>query len=135
MSSATLTKEQSAAIVRRDVPIGLSAGAGCGKTHVLTLRFLSHLDPTADVAPVELHQLIAITFTDAAAREQARYPQVIERAQAAGEHREQGFADAVGGRAGCKAWRRFDRPPAPGACDDPHLRVLRNSARSPPASA
>ena len=71
MPPATLTPEQSLAIDRRDVSVSLSAGAGCGKTHVLTSRFLSHLDPTGATGapPVDLHQLIAITFTDAAARE------------------------------------------------------------------
>ncbi|HVT30988.1 MAG TPA: UvrD-helicase domain-containing protein, partial [Lacipirellulaceae bacterium] len=45
-------------------------GAGCGKTFVLTERFISHLDGAGthgDAA--RLNQLIAITFTDAAARE------------------------------------------------------------------
>src|SRR4051794_23302463 len=71
MPSATLTAEQSLAIESRDVSVSLSAGAGCGKTHVLTSRFLSHLDPTRANGgpPVALPQLIAITFTDAAARE------------------------------------------------------------------
>jgi ATP-dependent helicase/nuclease subunit A len=70
MSSAQLTAEQHAAIVTRDVSIALSAGAGCGKTHVLTERFLAHLAPPADGEPrTGLGQLIAITFTDAAARE------------------------------------------------------------------
>ncbi|MEX2306351.1 MAG: UvrD-helicase domain-containing protein [Pirellulales bacterium] len=65
-----LTAEQREAIDRRDVSIALSAGAGCGKTHVLTERFLSHLQPPAAGAePTRLRQLIAITFTDAAARE------------------------------------------------------------------
>lgn len=68
MPTANLTAEQHQAIDTRDVSVALSAGAGCGKTHVLTARFLSHLDPAvADAA--ELRQLIAITFTDAAARE------------------------------------------------------------------
>ena len=66
-----LTPEQLRARDTRDVSVALSAGAGCGKTHVLTARFLSHLDPSADtnVDPARLRQLIAITFTDAAARE------------------------------------------------------------------
>ena len=38
------TDEQSAAIQMRDVSIALSAGAGCGKTFVLTERFLAHFD-------------------------------------------------------------------------------------------
>ena len=66
MSSAALTAEQEQALTTRKVSVALSAGAGCGKTFVLTERFLSHLDQ-AD--PAELRQLIAITFTDAAARE------------------------------------------------------------------
>ena len=65
------TAEQSRAIQTRDVSIALSAGAGCGKTFVLTERFLSHLAPAGNGAlpDDQLHQLIAITFTDRAARE------------------------------------------------------------------
>lgn len=71
MPAAELTSEQSTAIATRDVSIALSAGAGCGKTFVLTERFLSHLDSTHanNDEPASLRQLIAITFTDAAARE------------------------------------------------------------------
>lgn len=71
MPSATLTTEQDKAIATRDVSIALSAGAGCGKTFVLTERFLSHLvrERVSDAEPARLGQLIAITFTDAAARE------------------------------------------------------------------
>src|SRR3977135_3136751 len=66
-----LTTEQRAAIEARKVSVALSAGAGCGKTFVLTERFLSHLEPGDDDAPPadRLHHLIAITFTDRAARE------------------------------------------------------------------
>ncbi len=66
-----LTDEQLAAIECRQHSVALSAGAGCGKTFVLTERFLSHLDSTsyADSQRTHLSQLIAITFTDAAARE------------------------------------------------------------------
>lgn len=68
MSTARpLTDEQQVAISTRDVSVALDAGAGCGKTFVLTERFLSHLQPGPDCA--ELHELVAITFTDAAARE------------------------------------------------------------------
>lgn len=66
------TQEQNAAIATRDVSIGLSAGAGCGKTFVLTERFLSHLNPPEEAAPTSadpLSRLVAITFTDRAARE------------------------------------------------------------------
>jgi ATP-dependent helicase/nuclease subunit A len=71
MSATALTSEQSTAIATRDVSIALSAGAGCGKTFVLTERFLSHLDNShaKHEEPASLRQLIAITFTDAAARE------------------------------------------------------------------
>ncbi len=63
-----LTEQQRAALDARDVSVSLSAGAGCGKTFVLTERFLSHVDPT-QIEPAALEQLVAITFTDAAARE------------------------------------------------------------------
>jgi ATP-dependent helicase/nuclease subunit A len=68
------TKEQQSAVKMRKVSVALSAGAGCGKTFVLTERFLSHLEPgdaksSPDFEPAELHELIAITFTDRAARE------------------------------------------------------------------
>lgn len=64
------TDQQRVAVNTRDVSIALEAGAGCGKTFVLTERFLSQLQPsTGDALPTELSELIAITFTDAAARE------------------------------------------------------------------
>jgi ATP-dependent helicase/nuclease subunit A len=64
------TEEQSCAILTRDVPIALSAGAGCGKTFVLTERYLSHLEPGSPDAPSpDLSRLVAFTFTDRAARE------------------------------------------------------------------
>ena len=67
-----LTDEQQAAIYNRDVSIGLSAGAGCGKTFVLTRRFLTHLNPAdngQNRAAAPLARVVAITFTDRAARE------------------------------------------------------------------
>lgn len=67
MSVPSFTEQQAAAIQTRGVSIGLSAGAGCGKTFVLTQRFLAHLEPGPQQA--ELHHLVAITFTDRAARE------------------------------------------------------------------
>jgi ATP-dependent helicase/nuclease subunit A len=39
-----LTDEQALALATRDTSIALAAGAGCGKTFVLSERFLSHLD-------------------------------------------------------------------------------------------
>jgi ATP-dependent helicase/nuclease subunit A len=73
-SAPTLTDEQALALHTRDTSIALAAGAGCGKTFVLSERFLSHLDqdPSFIEHAAELHQLIAITFTDAAAREMRR---------------------------------------------------------------
>lgn len=62
-----LTSQQRAAIEARDVSVALSAGAGCGKTFVLTRRFLSHLEPGPEA--LELSQIVAITFTERAARE------------------------------------------------------------------
>ncbi|MBA4020109.1 MAG: hypothetical protein C0483_23345 [Pirellula sp.] len=66
----TLTPQQQQALETRDVSVALSAGAGCGKTFVLTERFLSHLapQPGTDVSS-QLGRLIAITFTERAARE------------------------------------------------------------------
>jgi ATP-dependent helicase/nuclease subunit A len=62
--SSVLTDEQYRAVVCRDASVVLSSGAGCGKTHVLTERYLSHLREEADVG-----NLVAITFTDRAARQ------------------------------------------------------------------
>jgi ATP-dependent helicase/nuclease subunit A len=74
------TPQQAAALETRAVSIALSAGAGCGKTYVLTRRYLAHVDPddpqiraAADQGRkselAQLPQLIAITFTERAARE------------------------------------------------------------------
>ncbi|HEV3439634.1 MAG TPA: UvrD-helicase domain-containing protein [Gemmata sp.] len=60
-----LTPQQRIAVETRGTSIVLASGAGCGKTHVLTARYLSHL--TNDNAAVG--QVVAITFTDRAARE------------------------------------------------------------------
>jgi ATP-dependent helicase/nuclease subunit A len=95
MSATTLTAEQTRAITTRDVSVALSAGAGCGKTFVLTERFLSHLDQSSDdeyQEPARLRQLIAITFTDAAAREMRqrirdKCYERLERAETAGDQR------------------------------------------------
>jgi len=59
--------QQQAAIDAKSISVVLSAGAGCGKTSVLTQRFLSHLEPGGHA--VELSSLVAITFTERAARE------------------------------------------------------------------
>lgn len=69
-SAPQFTPQQAAAIQTRGVSIALSAGAGCGKTFVLTQRFLAGLEPgSLGGTAIDLHQLVAITFTDRAARE------------------------------------------------------------------
>lgn len=68
-NSTNLTPEQNAALSAHDRSVSLAAGAGCGKTFVLTERFLSYLDPRQLEPSAELTELVAITFTDAAARE------------------------------------------------------------------
>src|SRR5207302_2410502 len=60
-----LTPQQRAAVFRRESSVVLSSGAGCGKTHVLTERYLSHLRNDG----AEVGQIVAITFTDRAARQ------------------------------------------------------------------
>src|SRR5207244_1821859 len=52
--------------------------------------------------------------------EQIGDAQVLEAAEAAREHREQGFADAIGCRPGGLARRRFDHATAPRSGDDAH---------------
>ncbi len=64
----SLTKQQNDAVFRRGTSVVLASGAGCGKTHVLTRRYLSHLDEDG----AEVGQVVAITFTDRAAREMRR---------------------------------------------------------------
>ena len=63
-----LTDQQQRAIDARGVSVALSAGAGCGKTFVLTERFLAELEPDGTARP-RLSQIVAITFTERAARE------------------------------------------------------------------
>ena len=63
------TDQQANAINARGVSVALAAGAGCGKTFVLTERFLACLEPERPGGPLRLDQLTAITFTERAARE------------------------------------------------------------------
>src|SRR4051794_28711175 len=65
MSRREFTPQQQTAIDHRATSVVLSAGAGSGKTRVLTERYLAHLDRDGAFA----HQLVAITFTEKAARE------------------------------------------------------------------
>src|SRR6202011_4527711 len=60
-----LNPQQERAVRSRQVSVVLSSGAGCGKTHVLTQRYLSHL--TEDGA--EVGQIVAIPLLDRAARQ------------------------------------------------------------------
>src|SRR5262245_47891419 len=94
-----LTPQQRAALDARDRSVSLAAGAGCGKTFVLTERFISQLDPQAADEAANLDQLVAITFTDAAAREMRDRirRRCFERLQAAGD------------RAEAAAWQRLMR--------------------------
>src|SRR5262249_45807289 len=71
-------------VEHRGSSVVLASGAGCGKTHVLTARYLSHL--TADAAAVP--QVVAITFTDRAAREMRdRIRAAVEKLPDAAAHR------------------------------------------------
>lgn len=60
----TLTPSQRIARDARACNVALKAGAGCGKTTVLTERFLAELD-----RGIPLRRIVAVTFTEKAARE------------------------------------------------------------------
>ena len=61
------TEEQQAAIEQKVSSVALSAGAGSGKTTVLTHRLLRDLD--LSLRGQSILRFLAITFTDRAARE------------------------------------------------------------------
>src|SRR2546429_5605852 len=65
----TLTDEQRRAVEHGEGPLLIVAGAGTGKTHVLTARIV-HLITAKRAKP---HEILAVTFTEkAAAAMQAR---------------------------------------------------------------
>ena len=67
MADVTWTREQLAAITARNPGILVSAGAGSGKTAVLTERVVQRIFDPAD--PVDADRMLIVTFTRAAAEE------------------------------------------------------------------
>ncbi|WP_406700582.1 UvrD-helicase domain-containing protein [Singulisphaera sp. Ch08] len=65
-SDPRLSEQQASPLAAEGTSVALSAGAGCGKTTVLTARFLDDLDGP-DARP--LSSIVALTFTEKAARE------------------------------------------------------------------
>ena len=65
-SGPRLTAEQERPLLVRGASVALSAGAGCGKTTVLTARFLRALEGPDRIS---LRSIVAVTFTEKAARE------------------------------------------------------------------
>src|SRR3954454_12050444 len=63
-----LTVEQSRPLEVNGASIALDAGAGCGKTTVLTARFLGDLEAEG-AGGRPLRSIVALTFTQKAARE------------------------------------------------------------------
>jgi len=64
----SFTTQQQAILEAFSTSVAVSAGAGCGKTFVLTQRFLAFLRPKPEVVD-PLSRIVAITFTEKAARE------------------------------------------------------------------
>ncbi|MBR4474554.1 MAG: UvrD-helicase domain-containing protein [Oscillospiraceae bacterium] len=66
----SFTSSQREAITCRDGSVLVSAGAGSGKTRVLTERLMEYIDPKlSDRPPEDLDRFLIITFTRAAAGE------------------------------------------------------------------
>ncbi|MDP2183378.1 MAG: UvrD-helicase domain-containing protein [Actinomycetota bacterium] len=79
MTTAPLNDEQNTAALTLDGPVLVSAGAGSGKTRMLTERFINAIVPgaVAGWSGVSPDEVVAITFTDKAAGE------LVERVRAA----------------------------------------------------
>jgi ATP-dependent helicase/nuclease subunit A len=69
LTSLELTPTQRQAATLRGAPVVVTAGAGSGKTRALVGRYLSLLEDGALYPAPPLRSIIAITFTDKAARE------------------------------------------------------------------
>src|SRR5258706_1451683 len=83
-SDPRLSRQQGSPLAVEGASVALSAGAGCGKTTVLTARFLGDLDGPA-ARP--LSSIVALTFTEKAARElRQRIRQQCREKIAAGEN-------------------------------------------------
>lgn len=99
MSQRPLTEQQADSLDAADVSVALDAGAGCGKTFVLTERYVNALTSADDEEPTKLlSRVAAITFTEAAASEL--------RARVRERCREQRDAAATDDR---KKWERLIR--------------------------
>ncbi len=81
--NSTMTREQRDALEVVDASVALRAGAGCGKTFVLTERYRREID-TQGGRP--LGSLVALTFTEKAARELRQRIRKLCREQLAGGH-------------------------------------------------
>ena len=110
-----LTPQQHRAVHTRQTSVVLSSGAGCGKTHVLTERYLAHLRDDA----AEVGQVVAITFTDRAARQmRGRIRKAVEDNLRAADPDDETW------RATCATWK-----PPPSAPSTPSAPPC--SARTP----